>query len=79
MKLTLSTVKVTEQSRMEVLRQCGSCIMALVQKYLADMSTSTDGINSRGNRRWSASADMYSGKSHDPGAEMFMRMAKLSC
>jgi hypothetical protein len=53
--------------------------MALVQKYLADMSTSTDGINSRGNRRWSASADMYSGKSHDPGAEMFMRMAKLSC
>jgi hypothetical protein len=30
--LTRSTVKVTEQSRMDVLRQCGSCIMALVQK-----------------------------------------------
>ena len=56
--ITLSTVNVTEQSRMDVFKQCGSCIIALVHEYFADMSTSADVNISRGKRRSSVSDDM---------------------
>jgi len=52
--------------------------MARLHQYREERSTSAAGSSSRGSFRGSRSLDRYSGSSHDPGAEMFIKMAKLS-
>merc|ERR1740137_105371 len=75
---SLSTVKVTEQSSMEVFKQCGSCIIALLHQCFDPQSCNTS-TTRPGSLLAFAILAMWSGSSQDPGQEMFIRIEKLSC
>ena len=56
-----------------------TCIIALLHQCLERNSITGGSINLPGSFLGSAMPAMYSGNSHEPGQEMFIRMEKLSC